>query len=639
MVSRFPSVTETFILRELIELERQGQPVLLVPMLNESPQVVHEEAKPWMERALYTPYVSEQIGAANLRALLRQPLRYLGVLARLILGSLRSPGFLGRTLAIFPKSVFLAEQLDKHSIRHIHAHFATHPATMAWIVSQLSGITYSITAHAHDIFVDRALLRLKLRHAAFIRTISNFNARFLTSRYRGIAAKIEVIHVGIDPERYGRRDAETRGRGDGVLCIGALKPYKGIPVLVEACDRLTREGVDFHCEIIGDGPMRAQIAQMIRTRGLHDRVILLGSRTQEEVAERIARAAMVVQPSMIAPDGQMEGIPVSLMEAMAAGKPVIASELSGIPELVEHGATGLLVNPADAPALSAAIRELLANPERCAAMGRAGREKVKRQFVLPATVELLLRKLDQLNPAVELTAEEIRLLDRQPIGVRRVHERQDSRVAEILAGGSELIVKTQKSRPVESRPPMERARREFEVLERLASRGLAPLPLRCEGASVVMQRAAGTPLDRMIREQRSRPEPLSAAFSAAGGWLRQFQLVYPGACHGDFWPGNIFISDDAVQVIDFEGIEEGSAYQDVASFLVESELFFSRPWHRRRFAPLRDAFLNGYLGSTPLDAGVLARCRIARLQSLRTRANTTWRRLAIRSLLQEARGD
>jgi colanic acid/amylovoran biosynthesis glycosyltransferase len=640
MVSRFPLVTETFILRELIELERQGQPVLLVPMLKESPQVVHEEAKPWMERALYTPYVSEQIGAANLRALLRQPLRYLSVLARLILGSLRSPGFLGRTLAIFPKSVFLAEQLDKQSIRHIHAHFATHPATMAWIVSKLSGITYSITAHAHDIFVDRALLRLKLRHAAFIRTISNFNRRYLASRFPESSAKIDVIHVGIDPVRYEshlRVPASPRPR---VLCIGALKPYKGIPVLVEACDRLTREGVDFHCEIIGDGPMRAQIAQMIRTRGLHDRVILLGSRTQEEVGERIAPVAIVVQPSIIAPDGQMEGIPVSLMEAMAAGKPVIASELSGIPELVEHGKTGLLVEPGSAAALAEAMRELLGSAPRRAEMGKAGHEKVTREFVLSGTVEQLLGKIDQLNPSPDLTDQEIGMLGSTPIGVRRTHRREDSRVVEIRWDDADLILKTQQSRPGESRPPIERARHEFEILERLATRGMAPRPIRRQAASILMERARGRPLDGLIREFRRQPDQLAPSFHAAGTWLREFQSLIENAHHGDFWPGNIFISSEGVQVIDFEGVGAGAPYQDVAGFLVEAELFFSRPWDRRHFPLLRNAFLNGYLVATPLDATELTRCRIAKLRSLRSRARSAWRRYAIRTLLQrEARGD
>ncbi|MEO6487224.1 MAG: glycosyltransferase, partial [Thermoanaerobaculia bacterium] len=202
MVSRFPLVTETFILRELVELERQGQPVLLVPMLKETPRIVHDEARPWVERAFYTPWLSAAIAAANMRSLRRRPLRYLGLLARLLGGSLGSPDVLARTLSIFPKSVYLAEELRAHGVQHIHAHFATHPATMAMIVSELTGIGFSITAHAHDIFVDRTLLGMKLRRATFVRAISKFNRDFLVDLNPQAASKIEVIHVGIDPRNY-----------------------------------------------------------------------------------------------------------------------------------------------------------------------------------------------------------------------------------------------------------------------------------------------------------------------------------------------------------------------------------------------------------------------------------------------------
>lgn len=598
MVSRFPLVTETFILRELIELERRGQPVLLVPMLKESPRVVHDEAKPWVGRALYTPYFSAAILASNARALRQDPARYFGILARLIAGSLRSPGFLMRTLALFPKSVHLAEELQARGIRHIHAHFATHPATMAMIVSELTGISFSITAHAHDIFVDRTLLRPKLKRAAFVRTISSFNREFLASRYPRSAPKIQVIHVGIDPDRYAEPSARRAVRSPRViLCVAAFKPYKGLPVLVEACQRLATEAVDFRCEIVGDGPMRNQIEELIRSKKLTDRVTLLGNLPQHEVAERFRAAGVVVQPSIIAPDGQMEGIPVSLMEAMAAECPVVASALSGIPELIEHGRTGLLVEPGDGVALAAAIRRIITHPAEAEELGRRAREKVLAEFVLASTVAQLLAKFDAVNEPVELTPGELHLLPiaaEETIGVRRVHEREDSRVIEVLAGGREFILKTQKSRRGESRPPADRARHEYEILQRLAAHGAAPLPLRIDGASILMERAQGAPLDRVIRDLRHTPETLIPAFRAVGKWLREFQALIPDAQHGDLWPGNIFISGDRVQVIDFEGLRQGEHERDIANFLTESEKFFSRPPYRRGFRMLREAFRKGY---------------------------------------------
>ena len=189
LVSRFPLITETFILREIIELERQGQGVVLVPMIRESPAVVHEEAKPWIARAVYTPWLSTQIVAANLRAIATKPVTYLSLLLW-VLPRLKA-------LALFPKSVYLAECLRRMDVGHLHAHFATHPATMARIISRLTGIPFSFTAHAHDIFLDRALLREKIRDAAFIRSISQFNCAFLENLYAEARGKIEVVHVGV----------------------------------------------------------------------------------------------------------------------------------------------------------------------------------------------------------------------------------------------------------------------------------------------------------------------------------------------------------------------------------------------------------------------------------------------------------
>lgn len=598
MVSRFPLVTETFILRELIELERQGQPVLLVPMLKETARVVHDEARPWVERAFYTPWLSAAIAAANMRSLRRRPVRYLGLLARLLGGSLRSPAVLARTLAIFPMSVYLAEELRAQGIQHIHAHFATHPATMALIVSELTGIGFSITAHAHDIFVDRALLGMKLRRAKFVRAISKFNRDFLVDLSPEAASKIEVIHIGIDPRNYDPAP-HPASSPPLLLAVAAFKPYKGLPVLIDACARLASAGVDFHCEIIGDGPQRRQIEERIAGEMLGGRVQLLGNLPQHEVAQRMRGATVLVLPSVVAHDGQMEGIPVALMEAMAAQLPVVASSLSGIPELVEHGRMGLLVEPGNPEALADAIRQILSDREQAEEMGRRGRERVLEQFVLSSTVAQLVAAFDAVNDPPDLTTEELRLLElvaNGTVGVRRVHERQDSRVVEIAAGGRELILKTQISRAGESRPPAERARHEYEILERLADRAAAPRPLRLDRATIVMERAEGTPLDRLIRELRHSPEALVPAFRAVGGWLREFQAAIPNAQHGDMWPGNIFITGDRVQVIDFEGLRYGDRDRDVTNFLAESQKFFARPNHRRAFVVLREAFREGYSG-------------------------------------------
>jgi colanic acid/amylovoran biosynthesis glycosyltransferase len=395
LMSRFPSVTETFILREMIEMERQAQPVRLVPMLKESPPVIHDAAKPWTERALYTPFFNAPILRANVRTFLRRPARYLSLLARLIAGTVTAPDVLVRTLAVFPKSVFLARALEEEGVRHIHAHYATHPSTMALIIAALSNVTFSFTVHAHDIQVNRSLLRWKLRETKFVRSISEFNKRFLEGLYpKEAAGKIDVIHVGIETHWYGSPSSTTAPRaGHKILCVAAHRPYKGLPYLIEACRLLHEEGIDVQCDIIGHGPMHDELAAMIRERS-PDNVRLLGPRAQEEVTRMMAETSLFVLPSIVASDGQMEGIPVALMEAMATGRAVVSTSISGIPELVEHGVSGLLVPPADARALAGAIRELLTDPERARRMGERGREKVRAEFTLSECVRQLNARLE-----------------------------------------------------------------------------------------------------------------------------------------------------------------------------------------------------------------------------------------------------
>lgn len=632
LLSRFPLITETFILREIIELERQGQPVLLVPMLRESPDVVHREARPWIERALFTPYLSISILAANLRMLIRRPLRYTATALEMFAGMLRSPRFLFRTMAIFPKSIYLAERLRAEEVVHIHAHFATHPATMALIISRLvPGMTFSFTAHAHDIFVDRTMLGKKLREAAAIRVISRFNRSYLSTLYPRIsAAKIEVIHVGVEPHGYSgeppRDEPVTR-----ILCVAAFKPYKGLRVLVEACRILDGGDLPFVCQIIGDGPQRKMISDLISAWNLAHRVEILGPLPQDEVARLVKSASVFVLPSVVAADGQMEGIPVALMEAMAASRAVVATALSGIPELVENEVTGLLVDPNNPEQLAAAIGRLAADRSLREMLGQAARVRVTREFALERTVSQLLEFLDRNNPGVEQAVPFLLGLPEagQAAGLVSFHQTRDSEVATLLLAGSlpqYLVVKHHRSREGQSRPPEQRAVFEHAVLRALIeSAGLyngkrltvpAPRNIEKERAVLFMEHLPGERMDMAVRRARWSHDGLSALradIEAAGAWLQWFHLTAPqvldlealrpearekegaGIVHGDFWPGNIFISPGVISVVDFEGVDVGTPLDDVAWFLLHLDLFFRFPL-RRRQSPLRDAFLHGYYG-------------------------------------------
>lgn len=556
-LSRFPTVTETFILREVGEMERQVQPVRLVPLLRDDPPVVHAAAGPWMDRALFTRFVSVPILRSNLRAFARHPSRYVSVLGTLVRRMAPSPAFLMRTLALFPKAVHLAERLEEEGIRHVHAHFATHPTTAAWVMASLSDLTYSVTAHAHDIFVDQTFLRQKLEGASFVRVISEYNRRYLLSRFPELDPdRIHVVHVGIDARGLAEAVADARaeaGAGDTqpgdvsgdlplVVSVASLRPYKGIPVLLDACRSLKEAGVSFRCAVAGDGPMRGELEARVAEHGLEGRVRFLGAVPEDEIPALLARADVFVLPSVIQSDGQMEGIPVALMEAMAAGLPVVTSELSGIPELVEDGVSGVLVRPGSADGVAAAVRELLERPDRARPMGERGRAKVREEFDLAVCAGRLLELLGDHGAAVRpevgdrLRSTPVLSGRASSIGVRRTWEGRDSWVAEVVlgvnGGGSwprEAVMKVHRSRPGASRPANDRARTEFEALLELGGLG-APRPLHLDEPSawLLMTRCDGESLLDRVRACRAEwtggsVAETSALLHAAGRWLRSFQ--------------------------------------------------------------------------------------------------------------------
>ena len=400
VLSRFPTVTETFILREFVEMERQGQPVRLVPMIKESPPFIHDAAKPWTERALYTRFVSAAIVSANIRTALRHPWRYLSMLARLSVGTIRYPRGFVRTLALFPKSIFIAQQLQEEGIGHIHVHWASHPTTLALIAAAFSDITFSFTVHAHDIQVDRSLLGWKLREARFVRSCTEFNKRFLERLYpRDAKGKIIVVHYGIEPDLYagGARPFSNTKTAPRIITVAAHKPYKGLRFLIEACAMLRDEGIDFQCDLIGHGPLYAELDALVRHLHLEDHVHLLGARPEEEVAKRMRECDVFALPSIVQADGKMEGMPNALIEAMASGRPVISTTTAGIPELIDHGVDGLLVPPEDSRALADALRKMLTDRDASAAMGDRGKEKVVRHFNIHRVVAELLERIDLEN--------------------------------------------------------------------------------------------------------------------------------------------------------------------------------------------------------------------------------------------------
>lgn len=384
IMSRFPKITETFILYEMLAVERQGTEVAVYPLQRERTKVVHAEAAPLVRRARFCPLISPAILAANVALLLRRPPRYLATLFRLLWANLGSLRYFGGAVAFFPKAVYFARRMQREGITHVHAHFASHPAAVAWIIHRLTGIPYSFTAHGSDLHRDQHMLREKVAAAAFVAAISEYNRRLILDVCGpGAAGTVRVVHCGVDTSIFTpveRADSADLAGPLQVLSIGTLHEVKGQTYLIDACRLLRAQNVSVECHFVGDGPDQAKLVQQAERAGLADTVHFHGRCSREAVVALLRRADVVATPSVPTRDGRREGIPVVLMEAMGSGVPVVASDLSGIPELVRHGETGLLAPPGDAAALADCLARYAADPQLRRRLGAAGRRIVLDQF-------------------------------------------------------------------------------------------------------------------------------------------------------------------------------------------------------------------------------------------------------------------
>ncbi|MEE8164175.1 MAG: glycosyltransferase, partial [Myxococcota bacterium] len=258
VMSRFPKLTETFVLDEILELERNGIAVEVFPLWRERADVVHPEARPIVARAHFTPTLDAAILRDNFRCMATTPLLYLRTFATLVRANLRSARFLIAALAIFPKACSFALRMQALGVRHVHAHFASHPAAAAFVVGRLSSIPWSFTAHGSDLHREQAMLREKVAEARFVVAISEYNRRLILDCVGDrFADKVSVIHCGVDPECYTQGFSESGALE--IACIGTLHAVKGQHVLLDACALLSARGIEWRCHLIGDGPDRREL--------------------------------------------------------------------------------------------------------------------------------------------------------------------------------------------------------------------------------------------------------------------------------------------------------------------------------------------------------------------------------------------
>ena len=291
-------------------------------------------------------------------------------------------------------ALYFADLFARNGIDHFHVHFANRAAHTAIFLKEISKIPFSITAHGQDFMKDLGnddLLREICAAAEFVAAETDYSRELLCQRCPDSARKIYRVYNGIDLEFFPLTSPSTANPVPRIISVGRLVEFKGFEDLIDACGELARRRLDFTCEIIGDGPLRDDLQAKIDILKLSPRVKLLGSLSQGAVIEKLRVADIFALASVTDTQGASDVFPTVIIEAMAAARPVVSTRLAGIPELVVHGETGLLVAPGDTSALGQALEELIRNPELRSGYGRAGRTRIEQHFRIEHTVAPLLQ--------------------------------------------------------------------------------------------------------------------------------------------------------------------------------------------------------------------------------------------------------
>jgi glycosyltransferase involved in cell wall biosynthesis len=289
------------------------------------------------------------------------------------------------------QAINLAVALQNRNIRHLHVHFASIPTTVARLASAITGIPYSFTAHAVDIFVETADddLRTKFAQAHHAVTISAYNLRFLRRRFPDVTSRLHLVRNGLELDRFPYRDPRPIGATVRVAAVGRLVEKKGFQHLVPAAAELVAQGVPLDLRIAGTGVLAAQLQSAVEQLGLADHVRLLGPQTQDQVHELLDSSDVFIAPCVVAADGNADGMPTVLLEAMATGAPCISTAVTGIPEVVHNGRTGILTRPGDPHVLALAIRGISAPSTDRVSLARNARALIERDYDVRHQAEML----------------------------------------------------------------------------------------------------------------------------------------------------------------------------------------------------------------------------------------------------------
>jgi glycosyltransferase involved in cell wall biosynthesis len=393
LLRSFPRLSQTFILHEILALEQFGVPLQLFAMTNPHEPVVQAQVAEvqapvaYLETAQAPPWVDQ--ARDHLRLLIRHPWRYLQTLWYVWRHPECDEGYTTASrYRCFHYAVALALRLRCQSaaqaVTHLHAHFAHDPTLIAQLVHLLTGVPFSFTAHARDLYqIPPAALLARIEAARLVVTCCGANLDYLKSvapaRFWG---KFHLIHHGVNLTLFQPAITPTCPSPPLILAVGRLVAKKGFADLIHACALLKEAGYPFRCLIYGDGPLEAELSAQIAHLGLTQAVTLAGASTQQELVAIMQQATLFALTPYVTDDGDRDGVPNVLVEAMACGLPVVSTTIGGVPELVTHEVNGLLAPPHDVDAIAANLALLLADELLCERLGRAAHATVTQFFNL-----------------------------------------------------------------------------------------------------------------------------------------------------------------------------------------------------------------------------------------------------------------
>ena len=388
--SRYPVISQTFCDAEMLALERLGFEIEIGSVYPPLTSLRHEHIADLRAPIHYAPpqeilKISEKTAKTNgkwPRDLVARHARKYG------------PGVKAEQRA--RNALYFAHHFKRRGVEHVHVHFANRAAHTAMFLKEISGIPFSVTAHGQDFMKDLGnddLLREICAAAEFVAAETDYSRDLL--RQRCPDSRIHRVYNGMDLTRFPAPHYEISAKTPRIISVGRLVAFKGFDYLIDACAELARQGLEFTCEIIGDGPLRGDLEAKIRKLNLSGRVHLVGSLSQGAVLEKLRSADIFALASVTDAQGASDVFPTVIIEAMAAARPVVSTRLAGIPESVVHGETGLLVPPEDTMALAEALSRLIQDAKLRLYYGRTGRERIEQHFRIDQTVAPLIELFEK----------------------------------------------------------------------------------------------------------------------------------------------------------------------------------------------------------------------------------------------------